>query len=288
MASFTSPNLSATKPFAYTMITPQYAPDTTVAIFLRQFEKDSKTQAETEYDAEHGPLPELPEDDDHNLSVDKKERNIQKKKRKVRSAIVSRRKSAIYEKKLEEELRVRDNINTELKTRLSVYHDVLRDVRAKIHALQRHFDSSSVPVPKRIRTTQHQHQHHQHQHQHQHQTSIHPTANNNQNSNFLFPYDNPIDDLLYISAEENRMQQHQNNVNVNNVPFSKSVSYARDTDFTSECSDRQISPMLHSQSRDPQRDVPMFPADDTSWRFSTNNIPSNIAPQQLIPNSFPM
>lgn len=132
-------------PLPYASLTAQYSPQTTVAINLRQFEKDSKAQAEREYDAVHGPLPEPPADDD--LSIDAGTRLIQKKKRKVRSAIVSRRKSAIYVEKLEAELEMRDNVNADLETRLGVFRDVLRETSSRISALQDAMQVSGSNAP---------------------------------------------------------------------------------------------------------------------------------------------
>lgn len=114
---------------------PNYSPDTTVAITLRHFEKESKSQAEREYDAEHGPLPApLPDDDP---SIDPRVRAIHKKRRKVRSAIVSRRKTAVYLDKLEHELQSRDHVNAALAKRLAVYHEVIADMKSKIGSMQR-------------------------------------------------------------------------------------------------------------------------------------------------------
>lgn len=118
---------------SYDLITPQYSPDTAIAITLRHFEKQSKQTAEREYDVEHGMLPPPPPDDDP--TIDPKVRTIHKKKRKVRSAIVSRRKTAIYVQKLEEELDTRDSLNAKLAERLDRYRCSLHVIQSQIDAL---------------------------------------------------------------------------------------------------------------------------------------------------------
>lgn len=128
---------------SYSMITPQYSPDTTVAITLRHFEKEAKTQAENEYDDENGILPPPPPEDDPTIHPE--ERKVHKKKRKVRSAIVSRRKTAIYLEKLESELETRDAVNATLAKNLTLYKEVISDVRAKIDAMQRQLDENPAP-----------------------------------------------------------------------------------------------------------------------------------------------
>lgn len=120
---------------SFNIMMPNYSPETTVAITLRHFEKESKGQAEQEYDTEHGPpAPPLPDDDP---TIDPKVRAIHKKRRKVRSAIVSRRKTAVYLEKLEAELQSRDQVNASLAKRLAVYHEVIADIKNKIGAMQR-------------------------------------------------------------------------------------------------------------------------------------------------------
>lgn len=116
------------------------SPDTTVAINLRFFEEESKSQAEREYDAQYG-ANQAPS------ACDVHSRFTQKKRRKVRSAIVSRRKSALYEKKLEEELEMRDSVNERLKNRLNDYNTQLIDIRNKIQLLEKELDSSHSPLP---------------------------------------------------------------------------------------------------------------------------------------------
>lgn len=161
-------------------VMPNYSPETTVAIMLRHFEKESKAQAEREYDGEHGLLPPAPADDD--LSVSQKERDIQKKKRKVRSAIVSRRKTAVYLEKLEHELECRDEVNATLAKRLAVYHEVIGDIKNKIETMQRtlqHPINSNSSLPNTnfdlrfdLPLQQHQHQSQQQQQQHQQQQQV--------------------------------------------------------------------------------------------------------------------
>lgn len=127
---------------SYGMITPQYSPDTTVAITLRHFEKEAKAQAEHEYDAENGELPPPPPEDDS--TIDPELRRAHKKRRKVRSAIVSRRKTAIYAEKVEKELNNRDSVNAMLSKHLSVYKEVIKDIRSKIEFMQRCVDQGKL------------------------------------------------------------------------------------------------------------------------------------------------
>lgn len=237
MSHYPQTLLSHPDRFNYSMITPQYSPDTTIAIIRRQFEKEAKAEAERDYDAKRGPLPPSPADDDD--SIDIKERTIMKKGRKVRSAIVSRKKTAIYEKKLEKALQQRDNINKELKDALSLSQDVLRGIRGKIQYLQRTLDARKE-VPKRMRT------------------ALPPQTFNPipQQPNLFLNEDDPIEDILSIQSEEPRQLQ----------PVSKSFHSV--SDFTSECSDRQISPMLQTQpSHAIQRDFQSnIPIEDNSWK----------------------
>lgn len=129
-----------------------YNATTAVAINLRQFEKESKAQAEQEYDLDHGPLPDPPADDDPTISSS--ERTNQKKKRKVRSAIVSRRKSHIYVEKLERELELRDADNASLASQLGVCKEVLRRTEQRIYTLRTALEArstSALPPFKRSR-----------------------------------------------------------------------------------------------------------------------------------------
>lgn len=105
--------------------------DTTVAINLRFFEDESKNQAEREYDDHYGRLPDPPDG-----GGDCKQRVIHKKRRKVRSAIVSRRKSALYEKKLEEELEFRDRVNERLKKKIAEMRDELHSIQGRIDRME--------------------------------------------------------------------------------------------------------------------------------------------------------
>lgn len=267
-----------TNPYA---LTAQYSPQTTVQINLRQFEKDSKSRAEREYDEEHGPLPEPPADDD--LSVDPATRQIQKKKRKVRSAIVSRRKSAIYVEKLEAELEMRDNINADLETRLGVFRDVLRETSARIQALQQTMEVRNCAVPvsvpvsvpvhdvqKRARPHYAPNPHHAFPQPQGTPTDHHqlPTAQHPPRAPF-FPGEDPIDDILSFSPDEilpcsyqnqhpqaghahaHQHPQHivQHSRKEENVVVGSGMH--RITDFSSECSgaDGQTSPVTPKQGR---------------------------------------
>lgn len=136
----------------YGMITPQYSPETTVAITLRHFEKDAKSQAEREYDDENGLLPPPPPEDD--LTIDPEVRKAHKKRRKVRSAIVSRRKTAVYLEKLEGELEKRDGMNSTLNKNLALYREVIADIQAKIEAMKRSIDKRSAINNQRARAHQ--------------------------------------------------------------------------------------------------------------------------------------
>lgn len=191
MSEFNDGGPSSSAGYPYTNLASQYSPATTVAISLRQFEKDAKSQAEHEYDADHGPLPEPPADDDTSMPALDVQRL--KKKRKVRSAIVSRRKSAIYLEKLEAELELKDSVNAHMETRLGVFKDVLRETSARIDALQRAFATeASQNVPKRPRMSPHPHPqqlHHTHTQHHQDQGGA-------------FFLDDQIDDILSICPEE--------------------------------------------------------------------------------------
>lgn len=261
--------LPPTERMPYTIITPQYSPHTTVAISLRHFEKQSKHQAEQEYDDEHGVLPEPPAEDDP--SIDIQERSIQKKKRKVRSAIVSRRKNAIYEKTLEQELHHRDHVNRDLKTRLDLFRDVLDNIRMKISALEKNIagksgcgnaqaaaamaaaaacyeqeqmQQSHAQVLKRARvngmmfsqgmmsTGTHGGvipQTHQLAQQHQQQQQA--------MGMFFFPNEQVVGDVL--------------NGNVGMGATGKgALESLQDVDFSSECSDRQISPVIPPANAD--------------------------------------
>eukprot|EP00178_Gracilaria_changii_P000970 TRINITY_DN1131_c0_g3_i1.p1 TRINITY_DN1131_c0_g3~~TRINITY_DN1131_c0_g3_i1.p1 ORF type:complete len:406 (+),score=81.12 TRINITY_DN1131_c0_g3_i1:179-1396(+) len=250
--------LPPTERMPYTIITPQYSPHTTVAISLRHFEKESKQQAEQEYDNEHGLLPDSAADDE--LCVGIQERTIQKKKRKVRSAIVSRRKNAIYEKKLEEELHHRDQVNADLRNRLTLFHDVLGNIREKISALERsmhgkHRESQLAPggalgaavnhmgpqhVLRRARATAvtnnmsnsmlaNAHHMLSQQEQAQAQAQAQPQAQPAQvhapNMFFLQSEDRLVEDVLGHS-------------------HAKALTNLGEMDFSSECSDRQISPVI--------------------------------------------
>eukprot|EP00177_Eucheuma_denticulatum_P007635 GFKZ01013887.1.p1 GENE.GFKZ01013887.1~~GFKZ01013887.1.p1 ORF type:complete len:274 (+),score=24.44 GFKZ01013887.1:86-907(+) len=209
-----SPQLLSPSPF--TFISPQYNAATTVAINLRQFERDSKAQAESEYDAEHGPLPEPPAEDDH--SIPEHERNAQKKKRKVRSAIVSRRKTAIYVEKLEAALEARDNNNASLASQLGVCREVLRETSSRIEKLKRTLHARQDPAQKRLRTT-----------------PVPRPGPSTEAPGFFLDHNETFDDLLSISPEE-----------ISPVTsYSKGDSHGgvravHNTD--SECSDGQLSP----------------------------------------------
>lgn len=241
--------------FAITPHYPQYSPDTTVQISLRQFEKDAKSQAEREYDAEKGPL--ASEED----AVDIRERKIRKKNRKVRSAIVSRRKSSIYERKLEEELRMRDNVNADLKGRLSVYNDVLHDIRAKISAMESTLESSR-PTPRRPRVPDVTYDN---------QPQNFPQTVQRSDAQFFLGND-AIDDILITSSHhtlpdtalpENCIPSPDTTSPHDNVQLTKQPVLYRD-DFSSECSDRQISPNLpHHYAPLPHQNIASN--DDSSW-----------------------
>lgn len=191
MSEFNDGGPSSSGGYPYTVLASQYTPATTVAISLRQFEKEAKTQAEREYDADHGPLPEPPADDDTSMPVADVQRL--KKKRKVRSAIVSRRKSAIYLEKLESELELKDSVNAHMETRLGVFKDVLRETSARIDAVQKALSADpGHSIPKRPRHHQHPPHHHHSQHHSQQQDHGGPP----------FFLDDPIDDILSISPDE--------------------------------------------------------------------------------------
>lgn len=143
------PGIPQPENMSFGMITPQYSPETTVAITLRHFEKEAKSQAEGEYDNENGTLPPPPPEDD--LSIDPEIRKAHKKKRKVRSAIVSRRKTAIYLEKLEVELEDRDSMNTTLNKNLALYRKVIADIESKIKGMQRSVNQRSPQSNKRTR-----------------------------------------------------------------------------------------------------------------------------------------
>ncbi|CAN8076204.1 unnamed protein product [Agarophyton chilense] len=117
-------------------------------INLRSFEEESKTQAEREYDDTYGPLQDLPDS-----SSDPKKRSLLKKRRKVRSAIVSRRKSALYEKKLEDELHLRTKVNDQLRDKLQNYSVTLAGIQQKINILQNNVPTRfSTPASTTITT----------------------------------------------------------------------------------------------------------------------------------------
>lgn len=114
-----------------------YSPRTTISMNLRFLDRESKKQAESEYDDEHGADPDYvaspgPEDS----SAADQDPAHQKKRRKVRSAIVSRRKTAIYVEKLEADLNERENENKELREKLNTFKDVMQDIKDAIEATQ--------------------------------------------------------------------------------------------------------------------------------------------------------
>lgn len=193
----------------------QYNAATTVAINLRQFEKDSKTQAEREYDDEHGSLPDPPADDDP--TIPHQERVSQKKKRKVRSALVSRRKSAIYVEKLEAELDSRDGDNASLAAQLDVCRDVLHKTAQRIEQLELHMAQMSrhEPPAKRLRT------------------SLPRQPSPNDVAPFFLSSDDTLDDILSISPEE---------IPAVPVMYAKPERVERMPNDYSECSDGRISP----------------------------------------------
>lgn len=204
-------------------ISSQYNAATTVAINLRQFEKDSKAQAEREYDDEHGPLPDPPADEDPTIPAH--ERVVQKKKRKVRSALVSRRKSAIYVEKLEAELDLRDGNNANLQSQVAVCRDVLHRTAQRIEQLQQTLHRSrQEPPAKRLRTSL-------------------PRQAPAADAPFFLNSNDALDDILSISPEE-----------IPPVPivYSKQERVERMPNDYSECSDGRISPKrppLHTTSR---------------------------------------
>lgn len=216
-----SPQLLPSSPYTYispqyTAASPQYTAATTVAINLRQFEKDSKAQAEREYDAEHGPLPEPPAEDDH--TIPERERNAQKKKRKVRSAIVSRRKTAIYVEKLEAALDVRDNNNASLASQLGVCREVLRETSSRIEKLKRTLHARQDPAQKRLRPT----------------PMPRPGPSTESPTFFLDPNET-FDDLLSISPDEISPMSSYSKADAHG-----GVRATQHND--SECSDGQLSP----------------------------------------------
>lgn len=114
-----------------------YSPRTTINMNLRFLDRQSKKQAESEYDDEHGADPDYvaspgPEDS----SAADQDPAHQKKRRKVRSAIVSRRKTAIYVEKLEGDLNERENENKELREKLNAFKEVMQDIKDAIEATQ--------------------------------------------------------------------------------------------------------------------------------------------------------
>lgn len=215
MSDFGSNPMLTSTSSQYMSMGSQYNAATTVAINLRQFEKDSKAQAEREYDDEHGPLPDPPADDDPTIPV--QERVSQKKKRKVRSALVSRRKSAIYVEKLEAELETRDSDNASLAAQLDVCKDVLHKTAQRIEQLEQHMMHMSrrEPPAKRLRT------------------SLPRQPSPTDAAPFFLNSDDTLDDILSISPEE-----------IPAVPFvyAKTERMERMPNDYSECSDGRISP----------------------------------------------
>lgn len=131
--------------YPYGLSSQPCAATTTVAISLRQFEREAKAQAESEYDDTNGPMPEPPSADDTSIPPVVAQR--MKRRRKVRSAIVSRRKSVIYLSKLERELDIKDSMNGQMETRLGVFRDVLRDTASRIDSLRQTIASDHAAVP---------------------------------------------------------------------------------------------------------------------------------------------
>lgn len=197
---------------SYSVATPEYNPSTAVAIALSKFDKEAKNIAEAEYDEEHGLLPERPDPAD--CSLDIAEREILKKKRKVRSAIVSRRKSAIYVERVEADLKMRDNINLELRSHIDISREVLRNTTERIQALEEVLERKKhVQAPKRTRSTEF------------FRSEI-----------FEQSPSHTIDDILSVSPDDFSHSQTLPPAMASDERRSEALS---EHDFESECSDRQ-------------------------------------------------